>query len=158
MTMIATVRCKDGYVIACDSLVTEGEHTFRSGPKFKKYNDCILGMAGIVHPWPDELSVSDKDLAEFTEENDHVCIIKVNSTDVPIVYENGRGFQVIDPAYGCGSGGSVAVGALASLGEVAHEYPCEQVAEQVEILLTTACKYATSCEPPIHVACIIQDE
>lgn len=154
MTMLATVRCKDGYVLASDSLVTEHGHTFRSGPKFREYPDCILGMVGLVQPWPDLLSTSDKDLCDYTEENEHTALVKITGSTEIQVYESGRCFPVLDPISAMGSGAAVAKGALAALGELAGEATCEQVAVDVERLLAVACKYAEGCEPPIHTVIV----
>lgn len=150
MTMIATVRCKDGYVLASDSLVTEHGHTFRSGIKFHEYKDCFLGMVGLAQPWPDMLSLSEVDLCAYTEENEHTALLKITGDSCVQLYEAGRCFPILDPISAMGSGAAVAKGALAALGETSGESSCEQLVSEVERILTVACKYAEGCDPPIH--------
>lgn len=155
MTVIAAVRCKDGTLVTSDALVTEGGKTFRSGPKYKVYGDpesedCVLlGMAGIAYPWPPH---ADNDtLAEWTKEHEHVQFLKVSKDGLTTV-EDGRAFDIIDPTYAIGSGASCAVGALALLAEGSHGMSMDEAANPMGELLHAACRYATSCEPPLYTA------
>lgn len=155
MTMLAALRCRDGWLVAADSACSDSSMQMRVAGKTRRYacGSVVASCGDIVALPSTDYSLSDigEDIIRLTADgNVSLLVADATTLDVALV-EHGVVLQCLDGVVAAGSGAAVALGALATAVDKAADCAMADAEGYMRKTLLAAVRYAPGCDGPIHV-------
>lgn len=147
MSVVAAAKCRDGYLVFSDSLVTEGSLSFTSGPKYQELGEMVVGMVGSPTAWPtEEEGTSGVIAASRNSETDFLCVFHGGMTMV----SGGRCFPVFNDFYAIGSGAEGVRCAVRALRLRLEGLTCRELQKKLVKPLSEVLELLNCCGGPLR--------